>query len=111
MSLSGFIGVPPEGPETFARYKIILDICSALHLLHANNPCIVHGDLKGSNVFVELLHASVLRANLIDVGISCLRTKHAKQLGGTQGWMAPEISLEKAQRAQLSFRRADLLAE
>ena len=91
-TLQDFICVPPALPDTRRRHHLILDVCSALRYLHSHQPCIVHGDLKGSNVFVEFLSASTPRAKLLDFGLSRLVTRHVAPLGGTRAWKAPEIT-------------------
>mmetsp|Transcript_154988 Transcript_154988/g.496761 ORF Transcript_154988/g.496761 Transcript_154988/m.496761 type:complete len:2043 (-) Transcript_154988:113-6241(-) len=72
------------------KHQLLLDIASALRYLHAQKPVIVHGDLKGSNILVELW-LSGPRAKLLDFGLSRLLTKKANPLGGTVAWMAPEV--------------------
>eukprot|EP00931_Biecheleriopsis_adriatica_P102631 TRINITY_DN77578_c0_g1_i1.p1 TRINITY_DN77578_c0_g1~~TRINITY_DN77578_c0_g1_i1.p1 ORF type:complete len:791 (+),score=132.14 TRINITY_DN77578_c0_g1_i1:25-2397(+) len=72
------------------RHMITLDVCIALRYLHSQKPCIVHGDLKGPNVLVEL-YAGMPRAKLIDFGLSRIISRRAKPLSGTLVWMAPEL--------------------
>eukprot|EP00811_Abedinium_folium_P030478 NODE_4885_length_1834_cov_4.917985.p1 GENE.NODE_4885_length_1834_cov_4.917985~~NODE_4885_length_1834_cov_4.917985.p1 ORF type:complete len:592 (+),score=125.31 NODE_4885_length_1834_cov_4.917985:3-1778(+) len=82
------------------RHSLLVDICCALRYLHAQQPCIVHGDLKSSNIMVEHPgHAEppsfAARAKLIDFGLSRLLTPRAAPLGGTVAWMAPEVLIKK----------------
>jgi serine/threonine protein kinase len=74
----------------------MLGVASALRYMHSRYPAVVHGDLKDSNVFVQT-GAGHCRgscppiAKLLDFGLSRVLTKHAKPLGGTPRWAAPEI--------------------
>eukprot|EP00811_Abedinium_folium_P031960 NODE_5239_length_1793_cov_12.216687.p1 GENE.NODE_5239_length_1793_cov_12.216687~~NODE_5239_length_1793_cov_12.216687.p1 ORF type:complete len:591 (-),score=144.04 NODE_5239_length_1793_cov_12.216687:20-1792(-) len=78
------------------RLSILLDICSALRYLHAQVPAIVHGDLKSSNIVVQHsdVEATWMRAKLLDFGLSRVLTRHARPLGGTVPWMAPELLVQ-----------------
>jgi len=79
------------GPCSFVdRHRVLLDVCSALRYLHAQSPCIVHGDLKDSNVLVGCLPMGP-QARLLDFGLSRVLTRCAKPCGGTLPWMAPEV--------------------
>jgi len=77
------------------RAYILQDISCALRYLHTRQPRHVHGDLKDSNVFVECGRAEPrsVRAKLLDFGLARQITRHAKPLGGTLQWMAPEVFL------------------
>lgn len=88
--LDHFVCDPETSPNTVTRRLILLDICRALCYMHAQKPCIVHGDLKGSNILVESWLARP-RTKLLDFGLSRLLTRRANPLGGTVNWMAPEI--------------------
>eukprot|EP00927_Polykrikos_kofoidii_P068060 TRINITY_DN63455_c0_g1_i1.p1 TRINITY_DN63455_c0_g1~~TRINITY_DN63455_c0_g1_i1.p1 ORF type:complete len:912 (-),score=139.80 TRINITY_DN63455_c0_g1_i1:55-2790(-) len=81
-------GAAPLGK--IGRYHVMLDVSSALWYLHSQSTCIVHGDLKGSNVMVELFRLG-LRAKLIDFGLSRLLSRGTRPLGGSLQWMAPEV--------------------
>mmetsp|Transcript_96997 Transcript_96997/g.301935 ORF Transcript_96997/g.301935 Transcript_96997/m.301935 type:complete len:445 (+) Transcript_96997:330-1664(+) len=91
--LSTYVFEHSADDEVHVRLQLLLDVACALRYLHAQSPVIVHGDLKGSNVLVE---ASVPRAKLVDFGLSRLLTKDAQPLGGSLGWMAPELILKHA---------------
>merc|ERR1719296_554160 len=86
--LEDFVGRPSLTP--FVRYELAVQICSGLSFLHAQQPVLVHGDIKGSNVIVQMSFSKPL-AKLVDFGLSRLVTKHVQPLGGTVRWMAPEI--------------------
>jgi len=73
------------------RHKLMLGACRALRYLHANDPLICHGDIKDVNILVESWSAGP-RARLLDFGLAHVFAAQS-QLGGTQRWMAPEITL------------------
>jgi serine/threonine protein kinase len=93
--LDRFILVSPELPDFYSRRQLVLDVCVALRYLHANSPCIVHGNLKASNVFVEILRGCVVQAKLLDFGLSRLVAKRQgsqpQQSARLVGWRAPEM--------------------
>lgn len=76
-------------PSRLSRFRIIYDISSALRYLHSQDPPIVHGDLKGSNVMVEELRSG-FRAKVIDFGLSRFLTRGVVVHGGSLGWSPPE---------------------
>ena len=65
-------------------------LCHALVYLHPRRPCIVHADLKPTNVMVEMMAAHP-RPKLLDFGVSRLMTRTAVLAGGTFDYMAPEV--------------------
>eukprot|EP00445_Apocalathium_hangoei_P009287 CAMPEP_0203886872 /NCGR_PEP_ID=MMETSP0359-20131031/30640_1 /ASSEMBLY_ACC=CAM_ASM_000338 /TAXON_ID=268821 /ORGANISM="Scrippsiella Hangoei, Strain SHTV-5" /LENGTH=803 /DNA_ID=CAMNT_0050807783 /DNA_START=112 /DNA_END=2523 /DNA_ORIENTATION=- len=86
------------------RYRVLVGVCRALQYLHGHQPSVVHGDLKSSNVMVEGFYQGTVisgggkarcgggvRAKLLDFGLARVLTPHAKPLGGTLHWMAPEV--------------------
>ena len=68
-------------------YSIIKGICSGLKEIHDKN--LIHRDLKPENIFISKEH----KIKIGDFGISkqLIGTKHAKTIGGTTNYMAPEI--------------------
>ena len=50
VTLANFVS---ESLPAADRVRIMLDVCSTLSYLHSQNPCIVHGDLKSSNIMIE----------------------------------------------------------
>lgn len=94
VQLQEFVGVPPSLPDSADRCKLAQDVCCALRYLHAQVPCIVHGDLKGSNALVEECATGPV-AKLVDFGLSRLVTRHCRPMGGTPNYVAPEV-LQKA---------------
>lgn len=82
--------IPSENPEEDVRLQILLDIAKALVYLHSLQPAVVHGDLKGDNIYVESrkdLHLTKLG----DFGLARRATKSAAGMGGTLRWCAPEV--------------------
>ncbi|XP_042518450.1 L-type lectin-domain containing receptor kinase IX.1-like [Macadamia integrifolia] len=77
------------------RYRIALDLASALQYLHEGwNQCVIHMDIKSNNVILD----SNFNAKLGDFGLSRLvdnervsqtRTQ-TTDIAGTMGYMAPE---------------------
>merc|ERR1719210_382182 len=52
LPLEQFITLEPAMSNKRLRYDLARQICSGLSFLHGQHPCIVHGDVKGSNVMV-----------------------------------------------------------
>lgn len=73
------------------RCSLINDVCCAVSYLHAQDPPVIHGDLKHANVLVERHGADNYRAKLLDFGLSRLLTPNARDLGGTARWCAIEV--------------------
>jgi len=99
MDLWAFVSQHSTPQEVWTRYKLLLEVACALRYLHAQSPQVVHGDLKNTNILVEM---KGLRIKLIDFGISRLRTANARPLGGTLAWMAPEVVRSHNSRPQPS---------
>jgi len=83
-------------PEFPCRPQILCEVCCGLRYLHEQN--ILHGDLKPSNVIIELpslesvsTAISIQRAKLTDFGLSPILKRGARVLGGSLRWMAPEL--------------------
>ncbi|CAK9218105.1 unnamed protein product [Sphagnum troendelagicum] len=75
------------------RYNILIGVSSALTYLHEEwEQCVVHRDVKASNVMLD----EELNPRLGDFGLARLiaRTKNAQTtiVAGTLGYMAPEFS-------------------
>ncbi|XP_044958861.1 L-type lectin-domain containing receptor kinase IX.1-like [Hordeum vulgare subsp. vulgare] len=76
------------------RYKIILGLGSALHYLHGEwEQCIVHGDIKPSNIMLDSSMSTKLGdfglARLVDHDTGLLQT--TKAVLGTVGYIDPEF--------------------
>jgi len=80
-----------SSPGIEERYVIMVGICRALTYMHSRSPRIVHGDLKSSNIMVEVSDSGV-QAKLLDFGLSRVVTRGTAPLGGTIAWMAPEVA-------------------
>ncbi|CAM6012779.1 unnamed protein product [Sphagnum balticum] len=88
----------PETSDTIEltwdlRYNILIGVSSALTYLHEEwEQCVVHRDVKASNVMLD----EELNPRLGDFGLARLiaRTKNAQTtiVAGTLGYMAPELS-------------------
>jgi len=85
---------PPCVVPTVDRYLLLLGVARALQYLHSQQPKIVHGDVKSSNILVEILCGHP-RPKLLDFGLARILTRKAKPLGGTLNWMAPEVILHR----------------
>mmetsp|Transcript_26954 Transcript_26954/g.62675 ORF Transcript_26954/g.62675 Transcript_26954/m.62675 type:complete len:637 (-) Transcript_26954:366-2276(-) len=83
--------------DSSERHGVLLGVCRALQYLHGLRPSIAHGDLKPTNVLVLSRDNS---AKLIDFGLSRIRHKRSRQLGGTPRYMAPEVLTKSAQMAK-----------
>ena len=71
-------------------FMVLLGVCRALVYLHARQPTVVHGDLKGSNIYVEC-RKNGPNAKLLDFGLARVISGKVKPLGGTRHWKAPEV--------------------
>lgn len=77
-----------------AKWQLCLDICIGLDALHDCTPSgLVHGDLKPQNVLI-FERGNRLIAKLADFGFSIDSDvpNVGVRLGGTPGWLAPEVS-------------------
>eukprot|EP00931_Biecheleriopsis_adriatica_P066222 TRINITY_DN40620_c0_g1_i1.p1 TRINITY_DN40620_c0_g1~~TRINITY_DN40620_c0_g1_i1.p1 ORF type:complete len:806 (+),score=120.56 TRINITY_DN40620_c0_g1_i1:30-2420(+) len=70
--------------------RVIQGMALALRYLHHQPKSLVHGDLKSSNVFVEVI-AGWPRAKLGDFGLARILKNRQDEMGGSLRWMAPEI--------------------
>jgi len=55
----------------------------------------VHADLKDSNIIVANVNGFPI-PKLLDFGLSRLLTKHAKPIGGSLEFMAPEVARNRS---------------
>ncbi|XP_039014682.1 L-type lectin-domain containing receptor kinase IX.1-like [Hibiscus syriacus] len=76
------------------RYKIAQGLAYSLHYLHFEcEPCVLHRDIKASNVMLD----SDLNAKLGDFSLARIvspeKALQSTKIGGTFGYMAPEYAL------------------
>jgi len=71
-------------------FAIALGVFRAVRHLHGHSPAIVHGDLKPSNILLEMGGGRVC-AKLLDFGLARIMSSRAEPLGGSLRWMAPEL--------------------
>lgn len=64
-----------------------------MRYLHQSEPCIAHGDLKGSNIIVTCVAGEEV-PKLLDFGLARILKGSAKLFGGTLRYMAPEVMHE-----------------
>ncbi|TDL24377.1 kinase-like protein [Rickenella mellea] len=76
------------------RLALLGDVVNGLAYLHDFQPAIIHGDLKGANIFVTPARTACLG----DFGLSRFRDSQESTLGATTGnttgtlrWQAPEL--------------------
>jgi len=81
-------------PATVERYELLGDVGSALRFLHSLS--VVHGDVKPSNVMVDLALKARPVAKLVDFGFSRAKEKNSQVLGGSLRWKAPEVNMGQA---------------
>lgn len=77
----------------YCRMKIALDTARALEYLHEHcKPCVIHRDLKSSNILLD----SKFNAKLADFGLAVMEGTNSKniKLSGTLGYVAPEYLLD-----------------
>ncbi|TDL21786.1 kinase-like protein [Rickenella mellea] len=85
-----YLNVHPDSD----RLSLLSDVARGLEYLHLFQPPIIHGDLKGANIFVS----PSLTACLGDFGLARFRDSQESTLGATTGnatgtlrWQAPEL--------------------
>ncbi|KAF8720687.1 hypothetical protein HU200_023589 [Digitaria exilis] len=93
-TLKDYITDASSGLEWRKRYQIIKGICEGLHYLH--EMCIVHLDLKPSNILLD----DDMVPKIADFGISRFFDQGqswvtATKLSGTPGYLAPEAYTRK----------------
>ncbi|TDL15515.1 kinase-like protein, partial [Rickenella mellea] len=93
MDAGNVIGYLEKNPDS-DRFALLGDVVNGLAYLHHFQPTIIHGDLKGANIFVT----SGLIACLGDFGLSRFRDSQESTIGATTGymagtlrWQAPEL--------------------
>ena len=61
--------IPKENLNIEVTLQLLPGICSALWYLHSRHPPVVHGDLKASDIMVEMCRSEVT-PKLLDFGLS-----------------------------------------
>eukprot|EP00727_Mastigamoeba_balamuthi_P012411 m51a1_g7793 putative serine-threonine protein (1778) ;mRNA; f:20013-29956 len=76
------------------RLQILKDVCSGMAYLHSYRPCILHCDLKSSNIML----GANMQAKVSDFGLAVFTHKATTPLGvganvnaGSTYWTAPEV--------------------
>ncbi|XP_057819623.1 L-type lectin-domain containing receptor kinase SIT2 [Cryptomeria japonica] len=85
-------GNPKKVLEWSHRYRVLRDVAAVLLYLHEEwEQCIVHRDIKSSNVLLD----SELNGKLGDFGLARLyernKNSHTTRVVGTLGYIAPEL--------------------
>ncbi|XVF07520.1 hypothetical protein REPUB_Repub06bG0146200 [Reevesia pubescens] len=93
------------------RYKIAMELASALHYLHEGaEPCVLHRDIKSANVLLDTDFTTKLGdfgvAKLVD---QRLRTQ-TTMVVGTPGYLAPEYMQEQRARKETDMYSFGIVA-
>jgi len=79
------------------RESLVLELVSVIWYMHSQEPPVVHGDVKPSNMMVEVRVSGVGQdlkphLKLMDFGLSRVLGARPQALGGTRQWRAPELN-------------------
>ena len=93
-----------ENHTVLSQWKTLImhDVSKAVLYLHNQQPGIVHGDLKPSNILID----DQYRAKVCDFGLSCLQKltqTSNNSIGGTLPYIAPEYILNPAKQKTEKF--------
>jgi len=88
-SLKELLASPTRSKLTWLeRMGILRDAARGVHYLHSLEPCIVHRDLKSSNLLVD----ESLRIKVADFGLARIKEDNVTMTRcGTPAWTAPEV--------------------
>ncbi|KAL1208074.1 Receptor-like serine/threonine-protein kinase [Cardamine amara subsp. amara] len=64
----------PELMEWNRRFLVAIDIAKGIEHLHSLNPCVIHGDLKPSNILLDRFFS----AKIADFGLARLKSEHVE---------------------------------
>jgi len=78
------------------RECLTRDLLAVIWYLHSREPPVVHGDIKPSNMMVEVRvpgigHSLEPHLKLLDFGLSRILGTRQQTMGGTPNWRAPEL--------------------
>eukprot|EP01122_Echinamoeba_exundans_P003417 TRINITY_DN13520_c0_g1_i1.p1 TRINITY_DN13520_c0_g1~~TRINITY_DN13520_c0_g1_i1.p1 ORF type:complete len:2607 (+),score=540.72 TRINITY_DN13520_c0_g1_i1:119-7939(+) len=105
--LYSIVNKPDKFPMDWnLRLKIALDMAKGMQFMHAQQPPIIHNDLKTPNVLMMSLDSTApVCAKVSDFGLSMQVSKMYKRLVDNPVWTAPEIMM-----GQTYTERADVYA-
>jgi ankyrin repeat protein/serine/threonine protein kinase len=104
LNVSEWLDLKEEGMKASSKHQICKDIAEGLDALHDCR--IVHGDLKPANVLMYRQHNRRI-AKLADFGLAMDEVaEYQSFMGGTPGWMAPEVEERRPLSLDL-FPRTD----
>jgi serine/threonine protein kinase len=105
--LYSIVNKPDKFPMDWnLRLKISLDMAKGMQFMHAQQPPIIHNDLKTPNVLMMSLDSTApICAKVSDFGLSMQVSKMYKRLVDNPVWTAPEIMM-----GQTYTERADVYA-
>eukprot|EP00927_Polykrikos_kofoidii_P084005 TRINITY_DN8743_c0_g1_i2.p1 TRINITY_DN8743_c0_g1~~TRINITY_DN8743_c0_g1_i2.p1 ORF type:complete len:860 (-),score=111.14 TRINITY_DN8743_c0_g1_i2:25-2604(-) len=85
--------VEEGNPSAEVRLKLLTDVSSVLNWMHSQATPIIHGDVKDTNVMVEVqAETGHSQAKLLDFGLSAIHGPDgARPQGGSMRWQAPEV--------------------
>jgi len=78
------------------RERLTRDLLAVIWYLHSREPPVVHGDIKPSNMMVEVRVPGIGESfephlKLLDFGLSKILGTRPQKMGGTPNWRAPEL--------------------
>ncbi|KDQ11736.1 hypothetical protein BOTBODRAFT_162563 [Botryobasidium botryosum FD-172 SS1] len=83
------------------RLKLLVQIAEGVRYLHRHDPVVIHGDLKGANIFIS----DSGEACIADFGLSHMTGENTEsystawRAAGSVRWQAPELMVERFDEA------------